>query len=92
MDETIQAEYAMSMNLGGSMVWSIDTDDFHGICDGTTFPMIKAIKEAMDGSIIVPTTPTMGPTTIHPTTVSTEETTVRISQRLLNYEKWLAEE
>jgi len=70
-----KAEYAMSMNLGGSMVWSIDTDDFHGICDGTTFPMIKAIKEAMDGSIIVPTTPTMGPTTIHPTTVSTEETT-----------------
>lgn len=26
-------KFAMGRNLGGAMVWSIDTDDFHGDCD-----------------------------------------------------------
>lgn len=28
-----KVKFAMSRNLAGSMVWSIDTDDFHGDCD-----------------------------------------------------------
>ena len=74
MDETIQAEYAMSMNLGGAMVWSMATDDFHGICDGKPFSLIKTIKEAMNG-IIVPTTNV--PSTVNPSSEPTNIPSVR---------------
>lgn len=74
-----KAEYAMSMNLGGAMVWSLETDDTPGVCDGTPFSMTKAIVEAMNGEIIVPTTPTPGPSTPStpsiPTTPSSKTTT-----------------
>jgi len=69
-----KAEYAMSMNLGGAMVWSMATDDFHGICDGKPFSLIKTIKEAMNG-IIVPTTNV--PSTVNPSSEPTNIPSVR---------------
>jgi len=29
------------------MVWSIDTDDFSGSCQGPKFPILKAINKAL---------------------------------------------
>jgi len=72
-----KAEYAAYMNLGGAMVWSIETDDFHGTCDGKPFSLIKTIIEAINGPIVIPTTPAplTTPSTM-PTVPTTAPTTV----------------
>ncbi|KAG7177548.1 Chitotriosidase-1-like 1 [Homarus americanus] len=46
------------------MVWSIETDDFHGIC-GRPFDLIKTLRETFTGGDI-PTPPTLPTTTIDP--------------------------
>jgi chitinase len=69
----LKAQYAASMNLGGAMVWSIETDDFRGTC-GEPYILIKTIHEALNGPIVRPTTPTEDPsktTTIDPTAKTT---------------------
>lgn len=50
------------MNLGGVMVWTVETDDFKGLCHGQPFLLIKTISEAMNGPIVIPTTPVQTPT------------------------------
>ena len=60
------------------MVWSIETDDFHGTCDGTPFTLIKTIVEAMNGPIVIPTTPAPFTT---PSTTPTSPTTVPTTSR-----------
>ncbi|KAF2895979.1 hypothetical protein ILUMI_10196 [Ignelater luminosus] len=40
----LKVYHAQSLRLGGMMVWSIDTDDFRGIC-GPKYPLITAINE-----------------------------------------------
>ena len=60
------------------MVWSIETDDFHGTCDGTPFTLIKTIVEAINGPIVIPTTPAPFTT---PSTAPTSPTTVPTTSR-----------
>lgn len=46
------------MNLGGAVTWSIETDDFKGLCYGTPFILTKAIVSAMNGATtIMPNNP-----------------------------------
>lgn len=33
--------------LGGIMLWSIDSDDFNGLC-GTSWPLINTVKTYVD--------------------------------------------
>ncbi|XP_046404203.1 chitinase-3-like protein 1 [Ischnura elegans] len=52
----IKAEYALKEQLGGVMLWSLETDDFHGYCDGIKFPILNTIKNVFQSSIHQPTT------------------------------------
>ncbi len=42
----IKTRYVVEKNLGGLMVWSLDTDDFHGK-SGTSYPLLRAISSGL---------------------------------------------
>ena len=37
----VKSEYAFDQGLAGVMTWSIDTDDFLGVCNGPKFPLLR---------------------------------------------------
>lgn len=41
-----KVQLANSLNMGGVMVWSVESDDVHGEC-GEKFPLLSAINRAM---------------------------------------------
>lgn len=50
ISSTIQAQYAVTNQLLGAMVWSLETDDFRGDCSlGEKFPLIKTIVNTLNG-------------------------------------------
>lgn len=64
---TFQTQYAVDQGLAGAMVWSIETDDFLGLCHGEKYPMLKMINRVLHGHEVTypptappPTTPTAG--------------------------------
>jgi len=42
-----KAFYVAEEGLGGIMFWTIDNDDFRGVCSKTAYPLIESAKEAM---------------------------------------------
>lgn len=46
---TFQAKFARDLDLGGAMVWSIETDDFRGYCHNRKYPLINTIRKTMNG-------------------------------------------
>nr|CBM69270.1 venom protein Ci-45 [Chelonus inanitus] len=41
-----KAKFVKQENLGGAMIWSIETDDFKGIC-GKRYPILKALNSIL---------------------------------------------
>jgi chitinase len=41
-------ELANQLGLGGAMVWSLDTDDFLGLCGDGKYPLLKAINDNLN--------------------------------------------
>lgn len=69
-----KVEYAMNLGIAGVMVWSIETDDFHGKC-GEDFALLRAINNALAGSASTPTTTTISTTSSTTTKSSTTAST-----------------
>jgi len=44
---SIKSNFAYDQGLAGVMTWSIDTDDFLGMCGGPKFPLLRSINHAL---------------------------------------------
>ncbi|KAJ8962570.1 hypothetical protein NQ318_000963 [Aromia moschata] len=44
----LKAEYVVSKNLAGMMVWAFDTDDFLGICGSENYPLLRTINRVLN--------------------------------------------
>lgn len=71
-----KVEYAKAHNLGGIMVWSIETDDFHGTC-GEKYPLLKTVNNVLRNDAVSTSTLTTSTKSTTPTkpTTPTEPTT-----------------
>lgn len=52
-----KAQYILDHDLAGGMVWSIETDDFHGNCFSQKNPLLTELHNTLNGEIIRPTYP-----------------------------------
>jgi len=43
----MKANFAYDLGLAGVMTWSIDTDDFLGLCGGPKFPLLRTLNNAL---------------------------------------------
>ncbi|KZS15149.1 Chitotriosidase-1 [Daphnia magna] len=75
-----KGRYIAAMNLGGALTWSIETDDFRGICHGIPFILTKAIVDAMNGPTnLMPSNPCASGTPVTPSPVTTTPPTTTLS-------------
>lgn len=68
--------YALSKNLGGVMMWSIETDDFRGDC-GPKFPLLSKAYSALNGGGNHPDPVTNKPGPVTPPPVTSAPQTSR---------------
>lgn len=48
----LKARYVKEQNLGGAMIWSIETDDFRGKCGQGKFPLLVSIRKGLNGETV----------------------------------------
>jgi len=47
-----KTKWLKAEGFGGIMVWSVDLDDFHGYCGTGKYPLIKSMKNELDGYLV----------------------------------------
>ncbi|XP_065368948.1 probable chitinase 10 [Calliphora vicina] len=45
----LKVDYVNKENLGGIMIWTVELDDFRGVCSTTRFPLLTIINEGLFG-------------------------------------------
>ncbi|KAM3962177.1 chitinase-3-like protein 1 [Aphomia sociella] len=53
-----KVEYGQNLSIAGVMVWSIETDDFHGVCGDGDYPLLRAINNALGRDVATEQTTT----------------------------------
>ncbi|XP_063611831.1 acidic mammalian chitinase-like [Penaeus indicus] len=60
----LTGQYARSQGLAGTMVWSLETDDFSGSCTGRPYNLIRSMDEGFQNlPFSTPVPPTVAPET-----------------------------
>ncbi|CAB3226004.1 unnamed protein product [Arctia plantaginis] len=60
----IKVDYAKTLGINKVMMWSIESDDFKGLCGEGANPLLKAINQALDNEIEHVDSTTTRPSTI----------------------------
>ena len=47
MCNMLQAEYIERLGLAGAFVWSLDMDDFRGLCGSGRYPLLSAVSGSL---------------------------------------------
>lgn len=58
-----KSQYVVDHGLAGLMVWSIESDDFRGVC-GEKYPLLNEIFHHLNGNNSKPNSNTFSPTTV----------------------------
>uniref|UniRef100_A0A182PFM1 chitinase n=1 Tax=Anopheles epiroticus TaxID=199890 RepID=A0A182PFM1_9DIPT len=66
----LKVKFLLEQGLGGAMVWSLETDDFRGLCGGGRYPLMNEIRSLLNGGAPSPTT-TLTPSPAPITTTGT---------------------
>ena len=45
----LKIDYVKKYNLGGVMIWTVEMDDFRGICGKKRYPLLRAINKGLRG-------------------------------------------
>lgn len=67
----LKVKYAVHEQIGGIMVWSIETDDFRGVCQQGKYPLLNTINKVLNGDIPSTTTDPTPATSTSETSSST---------------------
>ncbi|XP_058834506.1 probable endochitinase [Topomyia yanbarensis] len=62
----LKMEYLLNLDLGGAMVWSLESDDFLGVCNDSNYVLMNTIYRSFHNGTeapAVPTTPATSTTT-----------------------------
>uniref|UniRef100_U5EYE2 chitinase n=1 Tax=Corethrella appendiculata TaxID=1370023 RepID=U5EYE2_9DIPT len=72
---TLKAKFALDHNLGGGMVWSLESDDFLGVCGHGRNPLMNAIYSVLNNGQTPSTVPTEATTSTTTTTTQSNTNT-----------------
>lgn len=63
----LKMQLLSELDLGGAMVWSLESDDFHGLCSKEKYPLMNVIYRAINNGASPPTTAATPATSTSPT-------------------------